>query len=249
MHALTTLSPLQKELCNKFISPHTFYMLVGDALDRGEALSAVRMADGEAHFMRSFVSADPDALIEGPEGNSQAWLERYGVVGLTNGMLENRLKLAAEECTHFCPSMTGIYNFSYCLFQFFKPRDRYVDNFFVNSWDETMKINLYKKAERVIFIHRNRSTADALQIRAKWGLGLRIDYIELSSWQDADRVVDQASKIDAPLVIFSAGPASKWIGPMIANGAGGGRKKVTLDLGNAADYWTLLSLKDVKRQG
>ena len=43
-------------------------------------------------------------------------------------------------------------------------------------------------------------------------------------------------------MLSSAGPASKYIGPKIARQ--GVRQRVTLDIGNAADYWLLGSLKD-----
>jgi hypothetical protein len=108
-----------------------------------------------------------------------------------------------------------------------------------------MKIQLFKTAGHVLFIHRNTSTADAMQIRAKWGLGVKVTYLKLASWRDSESVIEKAKSIDAPLVLFSAGPASKYIGPEISTS--GLIPRVTLDIGNVADYWTLTSLKDVQR--
>jgi hypothetical protein len=165
-----------------------------------------------------------------------------GCLGITKDDLYIRMQSAANECTWFAPSVSGIIRKDFSLYDRFLPRERYVDNFWCNAWDEEMKINLFKTAGHVLFIHRNAATADAMQIRAKYGIEVKVTWLKLDNWQESESVIEKASKIDAALVLFSGGPASKYIGPRIAKG--GNVPKVVLDLGNAADHWTLPSLKD-----
>ena len=105
-----------------------------------------------------------------------------------------------------------------------------------------MRINLYKKAGHVLFIHKSTHSADAIQIRLKFVLGVKVTYLKLFHWTQAEEVINRASYIDAPLTIFSAGPASKIIGPRIANT--GNIPKVTLDIGHASDSFLLPSLRE-----
>jgi len=238
------LAEWELEWAQDTISSNTFYMMVGHALVAGEALSVVRMGDGECQLMQDcMVAYETGRGGELANGHDDAWLERMGVLGIAKKLLKQRLEIAANACTHFAPSVSGIQLENFRLYDLFEPRTRYVDNFFCNAWTEEMKIQLFQQAKHVLFIHRSLPSADALQIRAKYALGVKVTYLRLSSWEDAEGVIDQASKIDAPLVLFSAGPASKYIGPEIA--VGGNIPKVTLDIGNAADYWLLSSLKDI----
>jgi len=233
---ISPLSDTQLDRCYDTISAHTFYMIVGDALCTGEPLSVVRMGDGECAILKL---PDTDELITIP-GFGEDWIEPLGLTGITNREARRRVILAAESCSHFAPSVTGIYRPDYDLYQFFPARQRYVDNFFVNIWDEKMKIELFQKAGHVLFIHRNAHTADSLQLRAQGNIGVKVTYLQLKDWKQADEVVEKAARIDAPLVLFSAGPAGKYIGPEISEG--GNIPKVVLDIGNTADYWTLNSL-------
>lgn len=226
--------------CLRTISSNTFYMIVASTLvERGE-LSVVRMGDGEKLLMDMCEGIPPDEKYRNVEDPN--WMERLGCLGIDVELLRERLNYAATECTYFAPSVTGITRPEFELYSRFPRREQYVDNFFVNAWTEDMKINLFKAAGHVLFIHRNVATADAMQIRAKYGIGVKVTWLKLDNWQESESVISQASKVDAPLVLFSGGPASKYIGPRIAKG--GNVPKVVLDLGNAADHWTLLSLKD-----
>jgi hypothetical protein len=237
MFYLKTLSEEQLKICRNTISSNTFFMIVGDALDSGKNLSVVRMADGEHSFMVAPDSNDPASP---PPNCDKSWLKKYGCEGITNVELKRRLEKAANECTYFAASVSGIDWKNYEVHSLFKERDRYVDNFFPNAWTEKMKIDLFLKAGHVLFIHCNTATADAMQIRAKWGLGVRVTYLKLCDWRQSEEVIEKASKINAPLTVFSAGPASKYIGPVIAET--GSIPKVTLDLGAAAEHWLLSSL-------
>lgn len=98
-----------------------------------------------------------------------------------------------------------------------------------------MVIDLFKAAGHVLMIHRNVHTADAMQNRAKWFLGVRVTWVKMDKWQDSESVIQQANAVNAPLVLFSSGPAGKYIGPRIANGSS--TPKVVLDIGNAMDMF------------
>lgn len=225
--------------CINTISSNTFYMMVANAILSKEALSVVRMGDGEKSLMdkcEGILPAGTDRNIDDPD-----WLKTLGCTGIHLNDLYNRLRQAANQCTWFAPSISGIARKEYNLYDRFDPRDRYVDNFFVNAWTDEMKINLYKAAGHVLFIHRNPMSFAALKTRSE-KIGVKASYICLDNWMESEDVIAQAAKIDAPLVLFSAGPASKYIGHLIANG--GSITKVTLDLGNSSDQWLLYCLHD-----
>lgn len=231
----TELSVQQWEMCLDTISPNTFYMMAVSALLKKEVLSVVRFGDGEKLLLDRIQGIPP---TPGDRELTDDWLERMGCAGIDMEVLHRRMKMAANECTFFAPSISGIIRREFDLYSRFPTRYRYVDNFFVNAWDEEMKINLFKTAGRVLFIHRNPETADAMQIRAQ-KIGVVVEYLRLNDWLDTERLVIQAKRSQARLVLFSAGPASKYMGHRIA---ATGIPKVSLDIGNAADMWTLSSL-------
>lgn len=239
MWELTKLSDDQILRCLNTVSSNAFYMLVGDALDSGKNLSIVRMADGEKMLMDLCNEGNSDDLITPTIEFNADWLKRMGVSDIPKKILKARLLEAAMNATYFSASLSGIQIPKYFVDNF-SPRGVYIDNFFPNDWDEEMKINLFKKAGHVLFIHRSTNTADAIQIRAKYVLGVKVTYLKLTHWTEAESVIEKAKAIDAPLTLFSAGPASKIIGPAIATS--GNIPKVTLDIGQAADRWTFLNL-------
>lgn len=242
MYPVTELNADQIKFCKNTISSNTFYMLVCDALRTKKPLSVIRMGDGEVELLKACEDhTTPEELVS-IENYDGEWFKKLGCYGITKTELFTRLIAAANHCTYFAPSISGIINNNFSLHHKFMPRDRYADNFFVNVWTEEMKIALFKEAKHVLFIHRNLASADALQIRAKYGLDVKVTYVNLSTWQQAESVIREANTIDAPLVLFSGGPANKFIATRIATE--GNIPKVVLDLGNASDYWLLTSLKD-----
>lgn len=200
------LSAEKIKICERTISPTTFYMLVGDALVNSKPLSVVRMADGERELInsarRESWNLDDPVTINQPD--PEAWLKKMGCLGLSKRELIRRLEAAANECTYFAPSMSGLQQSNYSVYNLFNYRDLYVDSFFHNVWTEEMKIELFKAAKHVLFIHRNTASADAMQIRAKWALGVKVTYLKMEMWQQSEEVIEKASKIPAPLVLFSA---------------------------------------------
>ena len=224
------------ELSNKIVSAYSFYYQVGDALINHKPLSVVRMGDGEHTLINEIL--DNVDLSAPSEAYDEAWHKRMGTYGISRLDLYNRLMEAGNTCSHFAPSVSGLALDCFNLFGYFEPRDHYVDNFFVNIWSVEQQIKLYQEAQSIIFIHRNRATADAIQKRCKQYLGVKLRYLELSSWEQTDSVIaDAVSDTEARLVLFAGGPASKYLSPRIATS-----NKVVLDLGNSTDQWTLLSL-------
>jgi hypothetical protein len=230
---LVRLSQQAFEIAQSYISPNAFLALVGDALLRQNSLSVVRMGDGERHLMDW---AESNARETVCEAFDKEWRTRMGIDGITNGLLLERIRLAGDTCEYFAPSVSGLTQTAYALHGYFRPRDHYVDNFFVNAWDNEAKAELFKAAGHVLLLHANRGLADAMQIRAKNLFGTKVEYIELSSWEQAERVSRQAMLSEAKLVLFAGGPASKYIAADIAEFSP--VPKVVLDLGNTTDKWT-----------
>lgn len=241
MWELQKLTSKQIERCKNTISSNAFYFLVGDALVSGKNLSVVRMGDGERILMDMCNIGDENDLISPTELLSKEWLERMGVSDIPKRILKDRILSAAKRCDYFCPSISGINRKDYFVDDF-SFRAKYVDNFFLNSWNEEMKIELYKKAGHVLFIHRNTASADALQLRAKYVLDVKVTYLKLTHWSEADSIIKKASEIDAPLTIFSGGSANKILASEISKR--GRIPKVVLDIGNTADSFLLPSLKE-----
>lgn len=235
----TKLNETKVQLCMNIISSNAFYIMVADALLQKKVLSVVRMGDGEKLLMDLCEGVDMGENYR--DVSDPDWMGRLGCLGIQPELLYKRLLWAANECTWFAPSISGVIRDEFALFERFDRRDRYVDNFFVNQWDEEMKINLYKAAGHILFIHRNPLSFDALQIRCK-KIGVKTSYLKLDNWSETDKVIEEARAIDAPLTLFSAGPAGKYIGHHIARW--GNIPKVSLDLGNSSDQWLLYSLHD-----
>jgi hypothetical protein len=248
MFPLEPMDDQQIQWCQKTISSNAFYLLVGDALAGHKSLSVVRMADGELSLFRQtkelILNGKGREEVQQPGDEPDSWKDQFGIRGINASELNNRIYLAHSKCNYFAPSLSGIHSENFRTQTMFPATQmwKWVDNFFPNAWDDEMKINLYRKAGHVLFIHANRALADALQIRCKYALGVKVTYLELSSWHQSEAVIETAKLVDAPLVIFSGGPANKYIGPAIA--VNGKVRKVTLDIGQAAEKWVLPHLKN-----
>lgn len=229
--------------CERTISALAFYFICGDALVSKKPLSVVRMGDGEHHLFNQAIGSSSTDIVEPITGHDETWLAKLGINGIGKRELLRRIMLAANTCSHFAPSLSGIHLESFDLYKMSNVVSQarfFVDNFFVNTWTEAMKIDLFKAAGHVLFIHGNARTADSMQLRAQGNFGVKVSFLRLSHWSETELVIDRAHEIDAPLVLFSGGPAGKYIGPVIS--VEGGINKVVLDIGNAADRWTLDSL-------
>lgn len=223
--------------CHHTISSNAFFCIVCDAIDTHRPLSVVRAADGERKLMDHVHDTWTRPELETgpllPFGIlTKEWLVKYGCDGIPRGVLRARLMAAFAECTYCAPSISGVTMPAYDAYGLFTRENQYVDNFFPNLWSEEQKADLFQRAGHVLFIHANRGLADALQKRAWHYHRVRVSYLPLSNWDQAEGVIRDANEIAAPLTIFSGGPASKYIGPRI--------QRVTLDIGAAAVRWTFL---------
>jgi glycosyltransferase GT-like protein len=226
------------DTAHHIISPRAFFQIVLDALQTKKPLSVVRMGDGERLLMDLTKNDVTSQLLTRP--GCEEWMKALGLEGITKKEIRRRLLSAERNADYFAPSVTGLYNDGFNLYDIFPKRKSYVDNFFVNDWEEEMKIKLFKEAGHVLLIHANPHTADSMQLRVQANLGVKVEYIHLSNWSQSESVIDRAAANDAPLVLFSGGPACKYIGYIISRG--GYKPKVVLDLGNAADHWTFSNL-------
>jgi len=226
-----------KEYALKTISPKAFFPIVLDAVKNRQELSVVRACDGEKMILDQCIANGP-GLLEPLPGLDESWLVRYGVQGIDRVEMYRRLTMAGNNCNYFAPSVSGLTMRSYCIYDYFNPRPYYIDNFFVNDWTWEMKQALFQAAGHVLFINYNPHTADSMQLRVQANLSVKVSFIRLSNWKESQGVIEKALKSTAPLVLFSGGPASKYIGPLIAKSS-----KVVLDLGAAAQHWTFEHLE------
>lgn len=238
--AISLLNAQQRAISNRTLSSWAFYYQVGDALLSKTRLSTVRMGDGERTLLDACVKASLDARgHEVCDSYNQEWRTRMGIDGITFNDLYRRIRRAGNECTHFGPNISGLVQDAYNVYQYFDPRAQYVDNFWVNAWHTQAKAELYKAAGSILFIHRNPNTANALIKRCKEYLDVDVTFIQMSNWDQTQSIIHRAISHPAQLVMFSGGPASKYMSPEIAAHT----NKVVLDLGNSVDQWTLVDYK------
>jgi hypothetical protein len=227
---LITLDSEKDFVAHNTISAYTFYYIVGDALLTNKPLSVVRMGDGEHQLYKSCHENNGNKIVD---DFTEEWRVQLGVEGICYDELKRRMDIAANQCDYFAPNLHGLSMQNYNLYEYTRDRGKYVDNFFVNIWDDEHKAELIRNSGEIIFIHRNLASADALQKRVKQYFGIWTSYIHMSSWQDSDGVIEKAVQNDkAKLVLFAGGPASKYISPKIAESG-----KVVLDIGNSTDKW------------
>lgn len=230
------LTPRQYKLARKTVSANAFFMMTMTALQEKFAESCIRMADGERMLLQECLKHHHKELLPPPPGYTKDWMVAYGVDGITAGELLMRLTYAATECTDFAPSVSGFFDEKYNMHSFWPERDHYIDNFFVDLWTTEQKTELFQKAGHVLLIHRNAHTADSMQLRVQANLEVKVHYIPLDNWRQTEDVIRKANENAAPLVLFSGGPAGKYIAPRISKE--GTHPKVVLDIGHGADRWT-----------
>jgi hypothetical protein len=190
------------------------------------------MGDGEKRLFEHCASHGGE-VVPPNSPFDRAWLRQMGCLGIPCGELYVRLKRAAEECTYFAPQLMGAQRPEFDVAATFRPRDRYVDNWFVREWETKLQDALLRAAKKVCFIHGDEAVIGKFRKRfigsAPNGL---LAVHQLCCWKESDEVVERVKNDDAPLVLYAGGPAGKFIGPAIASG--GGRPKVVIDLGQAA---------------
>lgn len=237
---------------HRTISPRAFYAILANRLRHREPLSVVRMGDGE----RELFAACTDAIKAGLQSEhvctfDKAWRTRMGIEGITWGKLLANMVNAMTEAEYYGPSVSGLTNRNYCLYDWFEryvsrtveDHKKIVDNFFVNDLKPEQHAELYKAAGKIIIVHRNPVTANCLARRAKMYLNVNVVHVPMETWQQADVVVDACAELfDYPLALVSAGPASKWIIPELAK-----QGRVAIDLGNGMDHWLIGAIEQAAK--
>ncbi len=231
--SVKSLSTTEKQVCLKTISPRAVYAIVGDALTRKKSLSIVRMGDGEL----AILTADkhqPFTKFNGQED----WNKRLGVKDIDTLKLQQLITTAGNKATYFAPSVSGISRTDYHLYKFFKPRSHYIDNFFVNDWNKEMIRRLLTNSEGVFILHREykKIISNFKQNYELTGKNkVKFSGFPKNNWSDNKQAIAAAIASSCQLILFSAGPGGKIIGPEIAKH----KNKIVLDIGNTLIHWSL----------
>jgi len=230
------LTDAQYLRCVYTIAPSAFYQIVAHHLRTLTPLSVTRMGDGEALLVKHFDSL-PEELTTLPfVKDPETWLKRMGLWNIPKVELLTRMRTAMTDSTFFAPSVSGLTNSTfeidlpYMGWRSSSITAKLVDNFFVNQWTAAQKEELYEATEGVTLIHSSAELADEFQKRVT---RFKMNFIRLSSWEQTEDVIAKARDVGHQLVLFSGGPAGKYIAPRIAEGS----NKVVIDIGNSAPDW------------
>lgn len=233
------LSPEEEAICTRTLGPKAAFALIGDAIARKRGISVVRVADGE---LRLLTAQDGLPFTEF-ETKYPGWNKRYGIEGLAIEAAKKNILEAGNSCTFFAPSVSGISREDYKLYHLFEPREFYFDNFFVNDWTPEMIRMLLESSDGVFVIHRNYEEIINDFTRHYDIPPEHFSGFPKLSWQDNDAAVEAARASGRQLVLFSAGPAGKIIGPRIA-----AHGSVVLDVGNTLRGWSIGDPRSVVQQ-
>ncbi|MBU3934992.1 hypothetical protein KKC00_03460 [Patescibacteria group bacterium] len=241
------LTASEKRHCFKTISAKAVFAIVGDALKSNKSISIVRAGDGEAKILK----ADKSKPFTDYNRTHKGWNKRMGIRGMPTSLLQKRIVQAGNACTYFAPSVSGISISRYHVYDFFKPRSHYFDNFYVGEWTNKMIKILLEASEGAFIIHRDyRKIIRNFKKNYNFVNKNKIKFTGFAkkSWGDNERAIAEAIKSDMQLVLFSAGPAGKIIGPEIAKA----KNKIVLDVGNTLLPWSkkmLVSKEIVNEKG
>lgn len=226
-----SLTDSEKEICLNTVSSRAIFAMVGDAIMRKQSLSVVRMGDGEKRILE----ADPAQPFTEFNSTHDEWNTRLGIAEMPVGDLQKNIIEAGNTCTHFAPSISGISMPKYFLYDFFQPRDRYFDNFFVNDWTKDMIRMLFEASGGVFIIHREyQKIIQNFQANYSFTKEVTFDGCTKDNWTDNQAAIEAASESSAQLILFSAGPGGKIIGPRIAQA----ENKIVIDVGNTLLPWS-----------
>lgn len=226
------LNRQEKNICLKTISSRAIFAIVGDAIKNKKSISVVRMGDGEQGILRS----DPSKPFDRFNHISKDWNKTLGVGDMSTKDMQKNIIKAGNTCTYFAPSVSGISYPSFNLYKFFKQRSFYFDNFYVADWTRDMIKMILESSDGVFILHRDykKIIADFKENYNFENEDLFVGGFTKDSWKDNKEAVEAAKKSKAQLILFSAGPAGKIIGPEIAKA----KNKIVLDIGNTMIPWS-----------
>ncbi|MDP3883274.1 MAG: hypothetical protein Q8Q48_04440 [Candidatus Staskawiczbacteria bacterium] len=235
------LTASEKKHCFKTISAKAAFAIIGDAIKSHKGMSVVRAGDGEAQILK----ADKNKPFRGSNNRHKGRTKRLGIKGADTGLLQKNVLEAGNTCTYFAPSVSGLSIPRYHVYDFFKPRPHYFDNFFVNEWTGEMIKLLLEESGGAFIIHRDykkiiKNFKKNYNFDPKYNV--KFDGFKKDSWKDNKNAIESAIKSGMQLILFSAGPAGKIIGPKIAKNG----KRVVLDIGNTLVFWSHYKPKTIK---
>lgn len=149
--SIKCLTEAEKKICFKTVSSKAVFAIVGRALTNQESISIIRMGDGE----RKILVADKNKPFTAFSLTHKNWNKKLGIEGAPTKLLQKNIIEAGNKCTYFAPSISGISLPNYHLYDFFKPRSYYFDNFFVNDWTKKMIQMLLEASSGVFVIHKD----------------------------------------------------------------------------------------------
>ncbi len=228
------LTAFEKRQCLKTISAKAMFAIIGDALKGRRSISVVRAGDGEAKILR----ADKSKPFTGCNRGYIGWNKRMGIKGMPTDILQKKIVEAGNACTYFAPSVSGISIPRYHVYDFFKMRSHYFDNFYVNEWTAEMIKILLLASDGVFIVHRDyKKIIRNFKRNYNFTGGDKVDFggFPKDNWRDNEQAIYAAVKSGMQLILFSAGPAGKIIGPEIAKA----KNKIVLDVGNTLMHWSI----------
>lgn len=232
--SIKKLTDTEKTLCLKTVSSKAVFAIVGDAITRGKSLSIVRMGDGE----NGILAADKTKPFTRFNSRNDDWNKKLGIAGMSTASLQKSLIKAGNSCTYFAPSVSGISFSHYHLYDYFKPRPFYFDNFYVNDWTPEMIKILLQASMGVFIIHKDYQKI-IKNFKKNYNFdsksGVKFAGFSKKSWADNEQAVEAALKSGMQLILYSAGPGGKIIGPTIAKA----KNKIVLDVGNTLLPWSM----------
>jgi len=235
------LTSKEKKHCFKTISAKAVFAIIGSAIKNQKSLSVVRAGDGEAEILK----ADSTKQFSGYNKRHKGRTKRLGIKGADIAFLQKNVLEAGNTCTYFAPSISGISIPRYHVYDFFKPRAHYFDNFFVNEWTGDMIKILLETSGGAFIINREyqeiiHNFKENYNFKKKQKI--KFDGFAKESWKDNELAIEAAVKSGMQLILFSAGPAGKIIGPKIAKE----KNKIVLDIGNTLMPWSTAKPENIK---
>ncbi|OGH91918.1 MAG: hypothetical protein A2534_00290 [Candidatus Magasanikbacteria bacterium RIFOXYD2_FULL_39_9] len=230
--SIKKLSKNDKKICQKTISSKAIYAIVGDAILRQKSISIVRMGDGECKILK----ADKTKPFTAFNYMHNEWNKKLGIENMPTDILQKNIIEAGNSCSYFAPSVSGISLSDYYLYNFFKPRREYFDNFYVNDWTAEMIKRLFEASDGICILHRDyKKIISNFKKTYKFKNTVVFKGFPKNNWDDNEQSIDFAVKSGMQLVLYSGGPGAKIIGPKIAKA----KNKVVLDVGNTLLPWSI----------
>lgn len=222
----------------KYYSCDALFLFVCDALSRKQALSTVRLGDGERALIEYVRTGEKSRYLMDP-----VWLKEYGLLGADLTKVGTSLLNAAKEVDHLCPNIAGLTLPKYEILSVLPPRERYYEGLYAHTWLYMGRIDELMKCPAGIGIVCRSSKEVADRLFMKYGKNLmNAETAEYDSWKDYPAALEAIGKMRTNLVLVSAGPSGKYLCVEAARKWG----KVVLDTGSALiRHWSVSKSRNI----